>query len=136
MTIPRTFSARRTNLTVSGQLEAECYAMAFGKVYTFGPTFRAENSNTPRHAAEFWMIEPEIAFADLNDDMDLGGGYGQIYYSHMCWRHCPEEMEFFNNFIDKGLTGRGWIIIVNSDFARMRPTQRRWRFWKTSGAKV
>ena len=63
--------ARSTSLTVSGQLEAECMAMAFGKVYTFGPTFRAENSNTPRHAAEFWMIEPEIAFADLDDDMDL-----------------------------------------------------------------
>lgn len=65
------FFGKPANLTVSGQLEGECMAMAFGKIYTFGPTFRAENSNTPRHAAEFWMIEPEIAFADLNDDMDL-----------------------------------------------------------------
>ncbi len=99
------FFGKRTALTVSGQLAAECMAMAFGKVYTFGPTFRAERSNTPRHAAEFWMIEPEIAFADLQDDMQLAGDMLQHVVRHLL-ANCPDELRFFNDFFDKGLLER------------------------------
>ena len=108
------FFAKSTNLTVSGQLEAEAYALAFKQVYTFGPTFRAENSNTARHAAEFWMIEPEIAFADLNDNMKLAEDMMKYIISYVL-DNAKEEMEFFNNFIDKGLIER-LQNIVNSDF--------------------
>ena len=99
------FFGKEANLTVSGQLEAECYALAFKKVYTFGPTFRAENSNTARHASEFWMIEPEIAFADINDDMDLAEDMVKYIIQYVL-ETLPEEMEFFNSFIDKGLLAR------------------------------
>ena len=99
------FFGRSTNLTVSGQLEVETFAMAFGKVYTFGPTFRSENSNTPRHAAEFWMIEPEIAFADLNDDMELAEDMLK-YLINYCFEHSMQELEFFDSFVDKGLIAR------------------------------
>ncbi|MHB1453608.1 MAG: asparagine--tRNA ligase [Saccharofermentanales bacterium] len=99
------FFGRQTSLTVSGQLNAETYAMAFSKVYTFGPTFRAENSNTARHAAEFWMIEPEIAFADLSDDMKLAEDMLKSVISYVL-EQCPEEMNFFSNFVDKGLLSR------------------------------
>lgn len=99
------FFGRSTNLTVSGQLEGETYAMAFGNIYTFGPTFRAENSNTARHAAEFWMIEPEIAFADLKDDMRLAWDMIQ-YIIHHVLEHCAQELEFFNSFVDKTLLER------------------------------
>jgi asparaginyl-tRNA synthetase len=99
------FFGRETNLTVSGQLAVEAYVMAFRKVYTFGPTFRAENSNTARHAAEFWMIEPEIAFSDLQDDMDLAEGMMRYLINYVL-EHAPLELEFFNNFIDKGLLER------------------------------
>src|SRR5690606_36417674 len=92
------FFGKDTNLTVSGQLEAEAYALAFRNVYTFGPTFRAENSNTARHAAEFWMIEPEIAFADLNDDMDLAEGMMK-YIINYVMENAREEIEFFNSFV-------------------------------------
>lgn len=99
------FFGKSTNLTVSGQLEGETYAMAFGKIYTFGPTFRAENSNTARHAAEFWMVEPEIAFADLNDDMELA--WDMIcYIINDVLGNCADEMEFFNTYVDKGLLQR------------------------------
>ena len=99
------FFGRSTNLTVSGQLEGETYAMAFGNIYTFGPTFRAENSNTARHAAEFWMIEPEIAFADLKDDMRLAWDMIQYIIRHVM-EHCAQELEFFNSFVDKTLLDR------------------------------
>ncbi len=99
------FFGRAANLTVSGQLEGETYAMAFGNIYTFGPTFRAENSNTARHAAEFWMIEPEIAFADLEDDMRLAWDMIQHILSHVMTT-CRAELEFFNSFVDKGLLER------------------------------
>lgn len=99
------FFGRKTNLTVSGQLEAEAFALAFRDVYTFGPTFRAENSNTARHAAEFWMIEPEIAFADLEDDMGLAEDMVKYLISYVL-EHATEEMEFFNEFVDKGLLKR------------------------------
>lgn len=99
------FFGRETNLTVSGQLAVEAYVMAFKKVYTFGPTFRAENSNTARHAAEFWMIEPEIAFADLNDNMDLAEGLMK-YVINYIMEKAPQELAFFNKFIDKGLLAR------------------------------
>lgn len=115
------FFGKQTGLTVSGQLEAECMAMAFGKVYTFGPTFRAENSNTPRHAAEFWMIEPEIAFADLEDDMDLAQRMIKYVLEYILER-CPGEMEFFNNFYDKGLIER-LSMIINADFAKVTYTE-------------
>lgn len=101
----RDFFGKSTNLTVSGQLEGETYAMAFGKIYTFGPTFRAENSNTARHAAEFWMIEPEIAFADLNDDMELA--WDMIcHIIRDVLENCSDEMEFFDKFTEKGLVDR------------------------------
>ncbi|SEF79306.1 asparaginyl-tRNA synthetase [Caloramator fervidus] len=115
------FFGRETNLTVSGQLEAEVYALAFKKVYTFGPTFRAENSNTPRHASEFWMIEPEIAFADLNDYMDLAEEMIKYIITYVM-ENCPEEMEFFNNFIDNTLLDR-LNNVVNSKFERITYTE-------------
>ncbi len=108
------FFGREASLTVSGQLEAETFALAFGKTYTFGPTFRAENSNTPRHAAEFWMIEPEIAFADLSDDMELAEAMVKFVISHVL-ENCREELEFFNQFVDKGLIER-LESVVKSDF--------------------
>ena len=116
----RDFFGKPVNLTVSGQLEAECMAMAFGKVYTFAPTFRAEDSNTPRHAAEFWMIEPEIAFADLNDDMDLARDMIKYVLRHVMEK-CPGEMEFFNKFYDRGLIER-INALINADFARVSYT--------------
>jgi len=115
------FFGKETNLTVSGQLEAETYALAFRKVYTFGPTFRAENSNTSRHAAEFWMIEPEIAFADLEDDMELAEDMLKYIIKYVL-ENAPEEMEFFNSFIDKGLIDR-LNNIVNSEFERITYTE-------------
>lgn len=115
------FFGRETNLTVSGQLEAEAYAMAFRNVYTFGPTFRAENSNTPRHAAEFWMIEPEMAFADLEDDMRLAEEMLK-YLINDVLEQAPEEMEFFNNYIDNGLLER-LKQIVASEFAQVSYTE-------------
>jgi asparaginyl-tRNA synthetase len=115
------FFGKETNLTVSGQLEGEAYALAFQKIYTFGPTFRAENSNTARHASEFWMIEPEIAFADLNDDMQLAEDMLKYVINYIL-KNAPEEMEFFNSFIDKGLIER-LTNIVNSDFGRVTYTE-------------
>ncbi|MBQ9941946.1 MAG: asparagine--tRNA ligase, partial [Christensenellaceae bacterium] len=115
------FFGKPANLTVSGQLEAETYALAFKKIYTFGPTFRAENSNTPRHASEFWMIEPEIAFAELQDDMDLAEDMVK-YLIRTVMEKLPEEMQFFNQFVDKGLLDR-LNNIVNSDFARITYTE-------------
>ncbi|MDD5936696.1 MAG: asparagine--tRNA ligase [Clostridiales bacterium] len=115
------FFNKPTNLTVSGQLNGETYAMAFKNIYTFGPTFRAENSNTTRHAAEFWMIEPEIAFADLKDDMILAEGMLK-YVIRYVLENAPEEMQFFNNFIDKGLLER-LNHVVNSDFGHVTYTE-------------
>ncbi|MBE7051592.1 MAG: asparagine--tRNA ligase [Ruminococcaceae bacterium] len=115
------FFGKSANLTVSGQLNGETYAMAFRNIYTFGPTFRAENSNTTRHAAEFWMIEPEIAFADLNDDMELAEDMLKYIISYVL-ENAPEEMQFFNNFVDKGLLDR-LNSIVNSDFGRVTYTE-------------
>ncbi|HKM32241.1 MAG TPA: asparagine--tRNA ligase, partial [Oscillospiraceae bacterium] len=114
------FFATQASLTVSGQLEGECMALAFGKIYTFGPTFRAENSNTPRHAAEFWMIEPEIAFADLNDDMELASAMIKYVLSYVL-EHCPDEMQLFANFYDKQLLDR-LNSIISSDFAHITYT--------------
>ena len=115
------FFGKMTSLTVSGQLEAECMALAFSNVYTFGPTFRAENSNTPRHAAEFWMIEPEIAFADLNDDMALAADMIKFVLRYVL-DNCPQEMEFFNNFYDKELLER-LRFIIDSDFGHVTYTE-------------
>ena len=115
------FFGKATNLTVSGQLNAETYAMAFRNVYTFGPTFRAENSNTTRHAAEFWMIEPEMAFADLDDDMCLAEGMLK-YIIRFVLEHAPEEMNFFNQFVDKGLLDR-LHNVLNSEFGRITYTE-------------
>lgn len=115
------FFGKETNLTVSGQLEAEAFALAFRNVYAFGPTFRAENSNTARHASEFWMIEPEIAFADLQDDMDLAEAMVKYIITYTL-EHAPEEMNFFNQFIDKGLLER-LDHIVNSSFERVTYTE-------------
>ena len=115
------FFGKQTSLTVSGQLEGECMAMAFGKIYTFGPTFRAENSFTARHAAEFWMIEPEIAFADLKDDMALAQQMIKYVLQYVL-EQCPAEMEFFNNFYDKELLSRLGMII-ESDFAHLTYTE-------------
>ncbi len=114
------FFARPAHLTVSGQLDVENYAFAFRNVYTFGPTFRAENSNTVKHAAEFWMIEPEICFADLNDDMDLAEDMLKFVISYVL-ENCPEEMEFFNNFIDKTLLER-LQNVISSEFGRISYT--------------
>lgn len=115
------FFQKRTSLTVSGQLEAECMAMAFGKVYTFGPTFRAEKSYTQRHAAEFWMIEPEIAFADLKDDMDLARDMMKFVIQYVM-DACPADIEFFNTFVDKGLKDR-LTHVVESDFGCVTYTE-------------
>lgn len=115
------FFGKATSLTVSGQLEAECMAMAFGNVYTFGPTFRAENSNTARHAAEFWMIEPEIAFADLQDNMQLAQDMVKYVLSYVL-QECPKEMEFFNKFYDKGLIER-LKGIIEADFGHLTYTE-------------
>ena len=114
------FFGRSTNLTVSGQLEAEAFALAFGSVYTFGPTFRAEHSNTPRHAAEFWMIEPEMAFADLSDYMDNAEAMVK-YVVNLLLEQCPDELAFFNQFMDKGLLER-LNALVSADFARVSYT--------------
>ena len=114
------FFGKPAHLTVSGQLNVETYATAFRNVYTFGPTFRAENSNTVKHAAEFWMIEPEICFADLEDDMNLAEDMIKFVFSYVL-ENCPEEMEFFNNFIDKGLLER-LNHVINSDFGRISYT--------------
>ena len=108
-------------MTVSGQLEGEIFAMAFRDIYTFGPTFRAENSNTARHASEFWMIEPEIAFADLEDDMNLAEDMVKYIISYVLEK-APEEMNFFNSFVDKGLLER-LNHVVNSDFERVTYTK-------------
>ena len=115
------FFGKAAKLTVSGQLEAETFAMAFGSVYTFGPTFRAEKSNTTRHAAEFWMIEPEIAFADLQDDMALARDMIKYVIAYVMEK-CPSEMDFFNSFVDKGLKER-LRSVVDSDFAHVTYTQ-------------
>lgn len=115
------FFGQETNLTVSGQLEAESFALAFGKVYTFGPTFRAENSNTQRHAAEFWMLEPEMAFADLEDDMECAEAMIKYVVKHLL-ETCKEELNFFNNFYDKELLSK-LNNLVNSDFARVSYTE-------------
>ena len=115
------FFGKATNLTVSGQLDTETYAQAFRNVYTFGPTFRAENSNTTRHAAEFWMIEPEISFADLQDDMILAESMLK-YVIRYAMEHCPEEMAFFNSFVDKGLIER-LEHVVNSEFGHVTYTE-------------
>ncbi len=115
------FFGKETNLTVSGQLNVETYAMAFRNVYTFGPTFRAENSNTPRHAAEFWMIEPEMAFADIVDDMDVAEAMVK-HIIRFVKENAPEEMAFFNKFVDKGLIER-LDNVLNNDFARITYTE-------------
>ena len=115
------FFGKSANLTVSGQLEGETYAMAFGNIYTFGPTFRAENSNTARHAAEFWMIEPEIAFADLNDDMQLAWDMIKHIINHVM-DNCKAELEFFNSFVDKGLLER-LTALRNADYAKVTYTE-------------
>ena len=115
------FFGKPTNLTVSGQLNGETFAQAFRNIYTFGPTFRAENSNTTRHAAEFWMIEPEIAFADLEDDMDLAEDMLK-YIIRYVLENAPEELEFFNSFVDKGLLER-LRHVESSDFGRVTYTE-------------
>ena len=115
------FFGHAANLTVSGQLQAENFALAFGKVYTFGPTFRAEDSNTARHAAEFWMVEPEIAFADLQDDMDLAEDLLKHVIADVL-ATCPDEMDLFNRFVDKGLVER-LQHVVSSDFAHATYTE-------------
>ncbi|MBO6052747.1 MAG: asparagine--tRNA ligase [Clostridia bacterium] len=115
------FFGKSTNLTVSGQLNGETYAMAFKNIYTFGPTFRAENSNTTRHAAEFWMIEPEIAFADLSDDMKLAEDMLK-YIIRYVMENAPEEMAFFNQFVDKGLVDR-LTHVLESDFGHVTYTE-------------
>ena len=115
------FFGKEAGLTVSGQLEGETFALAFRNIYTFGPTFRAENSNTARHASEFWMIEPEMAFADLKDDMDTAEDMIK-YIINYVMENAPEEMEFFSRFIDKGLMDR-LKNIVESDFARITYTE-------------
>ncbi len=117
----RDFFGKRTSLTVSGQLNCENFAMAFGRVYTFGPTFRAENSNTARHAAEFWMIEPEMAFADLDDYMDTAEDMIKSVIRAVMAR-CPDEMDFFNSFVDKDLKER-LEHVASSDFGRVTYTE-------------
>lgn len=115
------FFGVKASLTVSGQLNAETYALSFGNVYTFGPTFRAEKSNTARHAAEFWMIEPEMAFADLNDDMDMAEKMVK-YIINYVMNSCPEELEFLNKFVDNGLLDR-LNNVVNNEFVRLTYTE-------------
>ncbi|MGL5542062.1 MAG: asparagine--tRNA ligase, partial [Fusobacteriaceae bacterium] len=118
--VSKDFFAKETNLTVSGQLNVETYCAAFRNVYTFGPTFRAENSNTSRHASEFWMIEPEIAFGDLEANMDLAEKMVKFVIKYVM-ENCPEEMEFFNNFIEKGLFDK-LNNVLNNDFAKLTYT--------------
>lgn len=115
------FFGKPASLTVSGQLNAENFAMSMGDVYTFGPTFRAENSNTARHAAEFWMVEPEMAFADLDDDMEVAEDMLK-YVIRTVMERCPDELQMFNKFVDKGLLER-LEHVVNSDFARVSYTE-------------
>ena len=115
------FFGKQTQLTVSGQLEGECMAMAFGKIYTFGPTFRAENSNTQRHAAEFWMVEPEIAFCELSDVMDTAQNMIKFVINYV-FENCPDELNFFNNFVGKGLIER-LKFVKDSPFVRMTYTE-------------
>ena len=115
------FFGKPANLTVSGQLNAENFAMAFGDVYTFGPTFRAENSNTQRHAAEFWMIEPEMAFTDLKGDMDVAEAMIKFVIRQVMEK-CPQELAFFNSFVDKGLLER-LEHVASSDFGRVTYTE-------------
>ena len=115
------FFGKSVNLTVSGQLNGEMFATAFGNIYTFGPTFRAENSNTPRHAAEFWMIEPEMAFADLSDNMDVAEAMVKYIIKYVM-ENAPEEMEFFNKFIEPGLIDR-LENVVNNEFERITYTK-------------
>ena len=126
------FFGKKTSLTVSGQLNAENFAMAFGDVYTFGPTFRAENSNTARHAAEFWMIEPEMAFCDLDGDLEVMEGMVKHIIRRVMER-CPDDLKFFNSFVDKGLLER-LEHVVNSDFGRVTYTEAV-KLLKESGAK-
>lgn len=114
------FFKKPAYLTVSGQLQAETMALAFGKVYTFGPTFRAEKSYTARHAAEFWMVEPEIAFADLAEDMDYAEGMIRFVIKYVL-ENCPQDLEFLNKFVDKGLIER-LTTVANSDFGRVTYT--------------
>ena len=115
------FFNKKTNLTVSGQLNGETFAMAFRNIYTFGPTFRAENSNTTRHAAEFWMIEPEMAFADLDDDMQIAEDMLKYIINYVL-ENAPEEMNFFNSFVDKGLLDR-LNLVANSSFGHVTYTE-------------
>ena len=115
------FFGKSANLTVSGQLEGETFALAYGKIYTFGPTFRAENSNTARHAAEFWMIEPEIAFADLDDNMELAWDMIQSIIRHVM-ETCPQEIDFFNSFVEKGLKDR-LTTLANSEYKKVTYTE-------------
>ena len=115
------FFGKQTSLTVSGQLEGEIMALAFRNIYTFGPTFRAENSNTARHASEFWMMEPEMAFCDINGNMDIAEEMIKYIISYVM-EHCPEEMQFFNSFVDKGLLER-LQHIVDSEFVRITYTE-------------
>lgn len=115
------FFGKETNLTVSGQLSGETFCSAFRNIYTFGPTFRAENSNTARHASEFWMIEPEIAFADLNANMELAEAMVKFIIKYVM-EQCPEEIEFFNKFIEKGLIDK-LNNVLNNDFARLTYTE-------------
>ncbi len=119
--VSQDFFGKETNLTVSGQLNVESFCLAFKNVYTFGPTFRAENSNTARHASEFWMIEPEIAFADLEDNMELAEDMIKYIISYVM-ENAPEELEFFNKFIDKGLLDR-LNHVVSSEFKRITYTE-------------
>ena len=115
------FFGKETNLTVSGQLEGELGALSLGEIYTFGPTFRAENSNTPRHLAEFWMIEPEMAFYDINDNMDLAEEFTKYLISYAL-ENCSDDLEFLNNMIDKGLVERLRFVLDN-DYARITYTE-------------
>ena len=115
------FFDRKTNLTVNGQLEGEAFALAFRDIYTFGLTFRAENSNTTRHANEFWMIEPEMAFCDLEGEMNVAEDMVKYIINYLL-EEAPEEMQFFGSFVDKGLLGR-LDNIVSSDFARITYTE-------------
>ena len=115
------FFGKQTSLTVSGQLEGELAAMALGKIYTFGPTFRAENSNTPRHLAEFWMVEPEVAFADLHDLMDLEEEFIK-YCVNWALENCKDDLEFLNKMVDKGLIER-LQSVVKADFVRLPYTE-------------
>lgn len=119
--VSQDFFGKETNLTVSGQLNGETFCAAFRNIYTFGPTFRAENSNTSRHAAEFWMIEPEIAFADLSVDMDLGEEMIKYIIKYVM-DHCPEEMDFFNQWVEKGLNDK-LNNVLNNEFGRITYTE-------------